>query len=315
MTQAPGTHSTYDMVGIREELADVIYDISPIETPFLSMIAQASAENTLFEWQTDSLAAAATTGAVEGDDAPADSSTATTRLNNRTHIRTRDARVSGTGRSVNAAGRADELDYQLLKRGKELKRDMEKILLDNNAKATGSDTVARETAGIESWIVTNIDEAADATVATGDGSDARADGTARAFTEDQLKDVMRQTFDEGGMPDVLMAGAFNRQIISSFSAGRTNVQKAEDSVLHATFDVYESDFGRLKVIPNRFQRTSTVLVLQMDMWQVSFLPGRNMLSFPLAKTGDTDAKQILSEFGLRANQEKASGAIYDLTSS
>lgn len=315
MAQPTGTFATNDMVGIREELAEVIYDITPLETPFLSSAAQVSAEAMLFEWQTDSLAAASNTGAIEGDDAPQDSATATARLNNRTHIKTRDARVTGSARSVNTAGRADELDYQVLKRGRELKRDMEKVLLDSNAKVTGTDAVASETAGIESWIATNIDEASDATAATGDGSDARVDGTQRVFTEDQLKTALKAIFDEGGMPDTLSVGAFNRQIVSSFSAGRTNVQKVEDKTLHASFDVYESDFGVLKVVPNRFQRARTALVLQMDMWQVAFLPGRNMLTFDLAKTGDTDAKQILSEFGLRANQEKASGAVYDLTTS
>ena len=313
MTVPTGTFSTFSQIGIREDLSDVIYDITPVETPFLNMARHIDVENTLFEWQTDALASAATTGALEGDDAPANSATATTRLNNRTHIRTRDARVSGTGQSVNTAGRADELDYQLLKRGRELRRDMEKILLDNNAKVAGNASTARETAGIVSWLATNTDAAS--TDPTGDGTDAATDGTQRAFTEDQLKTVVRLAYASGGMPDTLMVGPFNRQIVSSFSAGRTNVQKVEDSTLHATFSVYESDYGNLKVVPNLFQRDRDALVLQMDMWEVGFLPGRNMVSFPLAKTGDSDAKQVLSEFGLKANNEASSGIVRDLTTS
>lgn len=315
MAVPTGTFKTFEQIGIREDLADIIYDITPVETPFLNSVTHGQAENTLFEWQTDSLDTATTTGALEGDDAPADVSSATTRLNNRTHIRTRDARVSGTGQSVDTAGRGDELDYQVLKRGREVRRDMEAILLDSNAKVTGAAATPRETAGIVSWIATNTDFGTGGVDPTGDGTDIPTDGTQRAFTEDQLKDVLRQCFDSGGMPDVLMVGPFNRQIASSFSAGRTNFQRVEDSTLHATFSVYESDFGTLRIIPNRFQRARDALVLQMDMWEVDFLPGRNMATFPLAKTGDSDARQIVSEFGLRAKQEAASGIVRDLTTS
>ena len=304
------------MVGIREDLVDAIYRISPTDTPFLNMVPHTEASNVLHEWQTVELESAADNKAIEGDAAPEDSGIATTRLNNRTQISTKDARVSGTGRSVNTAGRADELDYQVLLKGLGLRRDMETGLLSNKPKVTGDDTTAREYAGIGAWITTNDDFASDGgspTAAT--GADARTDGTQRAFTEDQLKTVCRLIFAEGGNPDVLMVGPFNRQIVSSFSAGRTAVQKAEDSVLHASFDVYESDFGQLKVIPNRFQRARDALVLQTDMWAIPFLPGRNMQTFDLAKTGDSDGKQILSEYTLEARNEKASGGVFDLTTS
>lgn len=304
------------MVGIREDLADVIYNIAPVETPFLSSVPTANARNTKHEWQTDTLAAAANNAAIEGDDAPQTAGTATTRLDNNTQISTKDARVTGTARSVDTAGRSDELDYQLLKRGRELKRDMETVLLSNKAKVAGNDTLARELAGIGAWIKTNTDKASNGTDPTAaDGTDARNDGTQRAFTEDQVKTVLKSSFDEGGMPDMLMVGGFNRQIASSFTNGRTTMQKAEDEVLHASFDVYDSDFGELRIVPNRFQRARDALVLQTDMWAVAYLPGRNMATFDIAKTGDSDARQILSEYTLEARQEAASGIVADLTTS
>lgn len=315
MAQPSNTFATNDMVGIREDLVDIIYDISPVETPFLNMAPRVEVSNTTHEWQTDELAAAASNAVIEGDDATTDASSPTVRLNNYTQISDKVARVTGTARSVNTAGRADELDYQMLKKGRELRRDMEKELLSNKAKVAGSDSVPRQFAGLPSWIVTNISEAADATAATGDGSDARDDGTQRAFTEDQVKEVMRKVFDEGGSPDILMVGAFNRQVASSFTQNRTNMQKAEDATLHASFDVYASDFGELKIVPNRFQRPRDAFVLQTDMWAVGFLPGRNMATVELAKTGDTDRKQILAEYTLEARQQKANGAVYDLTTS
>lgn len=316
MAQPTDTYATNDMVGIREDLADIIYDISPVETPFISMVPHNQATSTTHEWQTDSLASAASNAGIEGDDAVTDASTATTRLTNLTQISDKVARVTGTARAVNTAGRADELDYQMLKRGRELRRDMETVLLANQAKVTGNDTTARQLGAIGSWITTNDDfDSGGSSPTAADGTDARNDGTQRAFTEDQLKSVVKLCFDEGGMPDTLMVGAFNRQIVSSFGGGATKFQKVEDDVLRTSFDVYESDFGQLRIVPNRFQRARDALVLQSDMWAVSFLPGRNMATFELAKTGDTDRRQILSEYTLEVRNEKASGGVFDLTTS
>ena len=130
-----------------------------------------------------------------------------------------------------------------------------------------------------------------------------------------MKSVLVDIFNEGGFPNTLMLGPFNRQKASTFTAGNTSMQKAEDSVLHASFDVYESDFGQLRIVPNRFQRARDGLVLEMDKWEVAFMPGRNMVSFDIAKTGDSDARQILSEYTLCAKQEKANGIVADLTTS
>lgn len=315
MTQPTSTFATNDMVGIREDLSDIIYNVSPVDVPFQSMVRFSEATSTKVEWQTQSLAAAAANAVIEGDDATTDTGNATTRLFNYTQISDKVARVTGTGRAVTAAGRADELDHQMMLKAKELKRDIEKSVLDNKAYVAGDDTTARQCAGVPAYIITNIDEASDATTANGTGSNAHTDGTARAFTEDQLKTVLRKCFDEGGMPGVLMTGAFNRQVASSFTNGRSNVQKTEDSTLHATFDVYESDFGELKIIPNRFMEARTALVLDMDNWGMAFLPGRNMATTELAKTGDTDRRQILSEYTVIAGQEKSSGAVYDLETS
>jgi hypothetical protein len=315
MAQPTNTYSTNDMAGIREDLSDIIYDVSPTDTPFLSMAGRAEATNTYHEWQVDSLAAAATNYVIEGDDATTDAGVSTTRRGNYTNISDKVARVTGTARAVNTAGRADEMDYQVLKRAKELKRDMEKVLLDNNARVSGDDTTARECAGAPAWLFTNTDFGAGGADGAGDGTTARTDGTQRAFTEDQVKTVMQLCWEEGGMPDTLMVGSFNRQVASSFTAGKSGFQKAEDSTLHATYDVYESDFGQLKMIPNRFMRSRDALILQMDMWKVAFMPGRNMVTTDLAKTGDTDRKQILAEYTLEACNEKANGGVFDLTTS
>ena len=314
--QPTNTYATTDMVGIREDLAEAVYMISPSETPFLNMARGGTADNTTVEWQTDSLTAAASNAQIEGDDVTADSLSATTRLNNLTQISWKVPRVTGTARAVNTAGRDDELDYQMLKSARELRRDMETVLLANQAKVTGNDTTARQLGAIGSWITTNDDFAGDGGSPTAaDGTDARTDGTQRAVTESMLKTVLRNCFDEGGNPGIIMVGPFNRQQVSTFTGGSTSFQKAEDKTLHATFNVYESDFGQLKVVPNRFQRERDMLVLDMEYWQVPFMPGREFAQEDIAKTGDSDSRMVLSEYSLKSLNEAASGMVADLTTS
>ena len=211
MAQPADTFSSYDAVGNREDLADVIYDISPMDTPFMSSIAKVNASATFHEWQTDSLAAASSTNAViEGDDATTDASTPTVRLGNYTQISDKVPRVTGTQRTNDSAGRGDELDYQIMKRAKELKRDMEASLTANNARVAGNDTTARELAGVPAWLATNTSFGAGGADPTGDGTDARTDGTQRAFAEADLRDVLAKCWDEGGNPSLIMTGSFNK---------------------------------------------------------------------------------------------------------
>jgi hypothetical protein len=168
------------------------------------------------------------------------------------------------------------------------------------------------------WITTNTDKgggtAADPTAA--DGTSARVDSaTLRAFTEAQVKNVIKKCFDNGGKPSTVMLNSFNKQQFSTFTGRGTPMQDQGDKKLTAVVDVYESDFGRFKVVPNRFMRQRDAFVLQMDMWSFAPLPGRSFISYNLAKTGDSDAKTVLTEWTLEARNEKASGGIFDLTTS
>lgn len=313
MAQPADTFSTYDAIGNREDLADVIYDVSPTETPFLTMATKTKASATYHEWQTDALAAASATNAVlEGDDATTDAAAPTTRLGNYCQISDKVARVTGTQRAVNSAGRSDEMTYQIVKRGKELKRDMESSLLANNARVAGTDTAARELAGVPAWLETNTSAGSGGADPSPIGSTARTDsGTPRAFTEDLLKTVLASCWDNGGEPNKLMVGSFNKMVASGFTGGATRMDKSEDKRLVAAIDVYVGDFGELQIIPNRFQRARDALVLQSDMWAVAYL--RNMKTVDLAKTGDSDRKQIICEYTLVAKNEAASGGVFDLT--
>jgi hypothetical protein len=315
MAQPTNTFDTYDAIGIREDLQDVIYSISPTETPFMSSAAREQVKNTFHEWQTDALAAAVTNNAViEGDDATLDAASATSRIGNYTQIMDKTVVITGTQESVDKAGRASELAYQIAKKSKELKRDIESTLLTNQARAAGNSTTARTFGSIGAWIATNDNLAGDGTSPTANnGSDARNDGTQRAMTEDMLKDVIKNVWNAGGNPSVVMVGPFNKQKISGFTGGSTRFDASEDKTLYTSIDVYSSDFGDLEVVPNRFSRDRDALVLDMDYWSVGFL--RDFTMHELSKTGDAEKRQLLVELTLISRNEAASGGVFDLTTS
>jgi hypothetical protein len=318
MTLPTNTFSSYAAIGNREDLSDVIYRIDPADTPFMTACEREKATAVNHEWQTQALAAVDTNNAVlEGDDATTDAATPTVRLGNICQISDKVARVTGTQRAAESAGRDDELEYQEMLKGLELKRDMESILVGTNqAKVTGSTSTARKTASVLSWIKTNTSKGASGTdPSAADGTGTRTDGTQRAFTEANLKTVLQSIWNAGGKPEVIMTGGFNKQVFSTFTGRATPTEDTKTKKIVAAVDVYESDFGRMQIVPNRFMRARDVLILQSDMWAVAYLQGRRMLSTPLAKTGDSDQRQILSEYALVARNEKASGGVFDLTTS
>jgi len=318
MAQITNTYSQYDAVGEREDLSDIIYSISPTDTPFMSNVGKNKATAVYHEWQTDALAAAASNNhQIEGDEVAFNAMVATTRVGNRTQISRKAVIVSGTLEAVSKAGRNNEMAYQISKASKELKRDMETTLLLNQAPVTGNDTTARKLAGIETWIATNTNKASAGSPTpadpTGDGTDVRVVGTQRAFTEAQLKDVVKKCWDSGGDPSMIMLGSFNKQKLSGFTGGSTRFDPAENKRLVASVDIYESDFGALTAVPNRFQQARSAYVLQPDMFAVSFL--RDFQLADLAQSGDAQKKFLLAEYTLESRNQAASGGIFDLTTS
>lgn len=315
MAQPTDTFDSYDSVGNREDLSDIIYNIAPTDTPFMSACGKSKATSVNHEWQTDTLDAVTDNKVIEGDEATTDAITATVRLGNRCQISDKVIVITGTEEVINKAGRKSEMAYQTAKRGKEIKRDMENALVGlNNAKVTGNSSTARELASVQSWIATNVSKASgDGSNPTGDGTDARTDGTQRAFTETMLKDVLQQCWTQGGNPDTIMLGAFNKRAASLFTGGATRFDKSEDKKIYATVDVYVSDFGEHKLIANRFLRTRDVLVLDMEYWKLAYL--RPFSVYDLAKTGDTEKKQMIVEYTLEACNQKSSGIVADLTTS
>lgn len=305
MAAPTNTFATTAAIGNREDLTDTIYRISPTATPLLNMASKAKATNTLHEWQTQDLAAAAANAQAEGDDASAKSVTPTVRLNNRTQISTKTVIVSGTQQSMNPAGRKDELAYQLSLASLELKRDMEYALCRNDVLATSP----RQSRGLVGWVVDNVNRNG-GTLASYSGNTGRTKGTTRGFTEAQVKDVLQQIFTAGGEPDTIMMTADKKQTFSTFSGNATRFDKSEDAKLYASVDVYVSDFGEIKAVPNRFQDANDVFVLQSDKLAVAYL--RPFFTKELAATGDAEKRELIVEYTLECRAPKAHGAVYDL---
>ena len=306
MTAPTNTYLTTAAIGNREDLSDTIYRISPTATPVLNRSAKTKATNTLHEWQTQDLASAAANAQVEGDNASAKAVTVTTRLTNRTQISTKTVVVSGTQQAMNPAGRKDELAYQLSLASLELKRDMEYGLTQNAVLATSP----RSSRGLIGWCVDNTSVGASNTLASYTGNTAQTDGTTRAFTEAQVKDVLQKIFTAGGEPDTIMVAPAAKQTFSTFSGNATRMDKSEDAKLYASVDYYVSDFGTLEVVPNRFQRTRDVFILQSDKLAVAYL--RPFSTVELAKTGDAEQRELIVEYTLECRAPKAHGAVYDL---
>jgi hypothetical protein len=320
MAIVTNTFTTFDAKGIREDLSNIITNIAPEDVPYQSNIGRESISNSLFEWQTDTLAAAAANKQIEGDDvASFDAVTATVRLQNYAQISRKTIILSNTEEVVNKAGRRSELAYQIAKRGSELKRDQEFTMLNGAVAAAGSTSVARGTASLGAFIKTNVDmqtNGVNPSYTTLPNS-ARTDGNVRTFTETILKNVIQQVWTSGGTPKILMTGPVNKQRVSGFSgiaSSRYNINGGEKpATLIGAVDIYVSDFGQVSVIANRFQRERDAWVLDPEYAKMTVL--RPYQSIDLATTGDATKKMLLIEFGHKVLAENAHGLAADLITS
>lgn len=297
----PG-YSTYEQVGIKEDVHDVIYYISPYDTPLITMAKKGKASNTLHEWQEDSLRAPQKNAQVEGADTTFSALTPTVMRQNYTQIFEESAQITDTSESVMKYGRAKEMAYQVAKKGKELKKDIEAAFVgapggSRQTAVAGGTGIARELAGAHAQV---------ATATTNENG-----GTARAFDEAQVLDVLEKCYNEGGEPSVLLVPTGKAKDIAGFalSAGRERDFGSNKTLTHA-IDLYVSPYGEVKVMIDRWQDPSSVLAIDPEYWKVCHL--RNFRSIPLAKTGSNEKRLIDCELTLACLNAEASGLIDDL---
>ena len=316
MAQPDNTFDSYDAVGIREDLENVIYDVSPEETPFYTTCKKVTATNTYHEWQTDALRSSGANAHIEGDATTAEARTATTRLGNYCQIFKNAVVVPDTDKGLDKAGRASEMAYQVLKIAKEQKLDIEKALFDNNAQVAGNATTAREMAGTETWFTSTIqNKGSGGAHAAGTGANARTDGTQSVFNQTKFDAIMQNCWDKGGKPDSVYLSAYLMNLALAFTGNnnqRSTVQAGDKKVIKS-LDVYVTPWGTIEFIPSRENRGRTVHVMQDDMWEVGVLRGTKNVE--LAKTGDNTTRQVVTELTLVAKNEKSSGLGVDFSTS
>jgi len=327
MAQVAGTTDTYDLVGIAEDVEDAISNISPTETPLYTMAAKKKATNTYHQWQTDSLAAAATNAQIEGDDASFTTASPTTMLSNYTQIFRKTVIVSETADVVKKYGRAKELARLVTKYGKEIKRDIEYALVRNQASSAGGTGTARNSAGLESMIAGNRVLPSTSGSGTSPGfsggvwaapTDGTATGAGSTLTETYLQTGIEASWTDGGDPSVIMCGMYQKRAVATFGgaskyAGFYNPKQGlSQGAVIGGVDVYISDVGEHKIVLNRHMRTRTLFGLDPEYISVASL--RPIAMHDLAKTGDAEKKMLIGELCLVVDNPDAHFKISDLYS-
>jgi hypothetical protein len=324
MALITNTMTRYDATrAVREDLSNMIYNIAPTDTPVMSNAGRDTAKQTFFEWQTDILAAAANNPVLEGDDivGTVDARAPTFRVNNYTQINRKIVAVTGTLEAVDKAGMRSYLAYELSKAASEMKRDMETGVTGFQIGVAGSNSVARKTAGMGAWIITNYQPGATGTAPVMSGgagqgtpNTAAGAGTNRAFTEAMLKTAQQAVWTQGGNPKVAYMGPTQKVAASAFAGIATrfrDVPAGQQAQIIGAADEYIGDFGATAFVPDRFMPLNNVYVGDPEYVSLAYL--RPVQTEVMAKTADGQKRMIICEWGLRMKTERSWANIADLT--
>lgn len=290
-------------IGNREDLVDIIYNTSPTDTPLISAIEKVKATAVTHEWQRDVLATPANNTVAEGADATYTAVTPTQRLSNQTQISRKTFSVSDTQERVSKAGRKSDVRYQTIKQGKELRKDMELACIENPTYTAGA---TRQTKGLRGFCVTNNSLGATG-VAPAFPNTGPTDGTLRNITEAFARAVVLGCYQNGGNISMLMCAPATKQTISNtFTGNGTKFIKGESNKVEGAWDVWGTDFGDLKIVPNRvMQRTREIYFVDTDLVALAVL--RDMEDQELARIGSARNFMIESEYALEVREERGLG--------
>lgn len=314
MAKVTSAMASYDVTTNREDLSETVYRISPVDTPFMTAIPRAKASAVLHEWSLDTIEATNTTNArLEGDALTRNTASAPARLQNYCQISSRDATVTGTQRATNPAGIDDMLAYQMSKKSLALRKDMEYILLSNQGQVVGNATTARKLRSFNAWISGNGSRGTlgvDSTAATAAATDETAAGL-RAFSETLLKDAILDAYTDGGEPTMALVSPLNKQLASFFTGRTTQQQIVTEAKILGSASIYASDFGEIKIVPNRTQRGRDVWVIDPTKVAVAFL--RAFEPQEIGRVGDAVTRDLISEYTLEVRAPDAHALVADTT--
>lgn len=318
---------------IREDVMNKIFDISKIPLPFTDMVGSTTAKQEYIEWTTDELAKPNVANAViDGADITGNDAATGQRVGNHHQISVKAVQVSYRADASDTIGRAKELAYQLMRRQQELRRDVEAIALSNQASVVDNGTsVAGKVGGLPTWLKTN------AIGSTTQGFDlntkltvAATPAAAGALTEKNLRDVVQKVYEQGGDASVMMTtpaviAQFSKYMLKSgagVAAIHTEVdgRSKEPVTALGTVNVFVTDFGTIRAVPNRLQQTyndatpttpkaaSTVFILDPSYISLCYLKGYQ--TDDLAKTGLSEKRMMSVDWSLIVHTEKAHGMVF-----
>lgn len=316
---------------VREDLANIIYNISPTEVPFQSNVRREASETDYAEWLIDDLAPASNTPRIDGDEFSGDELTPGDRLGNYHQISRKDLVVSRRADIVDKAGRLTEMSYQIAKAAKELRRDVETGATLRQAAVPGDDTTAPQTAGVPAWIRTNLYRGGGGTAPTlsagtsGYPNSAGTRALGSPLYQDDLLEQCRNAYDAGGAPNMMMVPLGLKRGLSNYlftNDSRRVATPYQDhgsaprggvSVIGAV-DVYVTDFQVLDIVPNRFSPSANneaeLYILDTDYWAVSFLDGYHIET--IGQVGDASRQMLIVDWAVISRNEAASAILADL---
>lgn len=323
MAVVTNTFQSTSAVGNREELSDVVSRITPEDTPIYSMIEKVNFKTTHPEWETDELAAPAENIQLEGDEYDFGATQPAKRMGTYTQIMLKDGIISGTQDATDNAGNVEQVKYQKLKKGVELRKDAEFAIVDSNASVGGA---TREMGSLSSWIESNVSRGATGSNGgynSGTGlTVAPTNGTQRAFTKTLLDTVMQQGYTNGANFRHLFVSPYVKSVFVTFMSDsnvasfRYAASNGKNNSIVANADVYEGPFGKVMVHPNRVMAGSAGLARN------AFLVDPEYLQFgwfrkikedkDVAKTGDAKKFVLIGEGALKPTNEKGLGVVADI---
>jgi hypothetical protein len=332
----------------REDLGDIIYNISPTECPATMKWGRDTADQDAHEWVTDAFAAARSDNKhADGDDFVAEGQsgavgsgfagvaiTAGSRIGNHCQISRKDIVVTRRANRVRKAGRKDELGYQIAKAGRELKRDIEASLTANNNAVQGNTTTAGQAASYLAWMRNNSNRRTAATAGADPaalvsgfptGTAATDSSATRPISEQDILTVIGSCYTNGGDIDTMLMHPTIKQKWSQYmfspdttNSGRIATQYQDQgktpgkgATALGAVDVYVSDFGTIDVLPDRFMRTRDILIFESALWAIAYLDPYQQ--FEVAKTGDSEKRVLLVDWTLEARNPDASGIVADVS--
>jgi hypothetical protein len=314
-----GTYVETAAVGVREDLADIIYRIDPDETPLVSACARVGAKQVLTEWLLQELNAAADNAQPEGFTAVMQTVLKPVRLNNVCQIIARTVGVSNTLRVVDVAGGEDEYNRQLILRGMEVKRDLELAVTSPLVRTI---TDPRHMSGLPCYTVNGVRGAGAGVMPVGDGSNAGTPGTLYDLTLAVVNTAVQQCWQAGSAPSLGIMSGNIKSYFATLSQGGTgnpivaqniqSVTERQEITIQGSVDVYRTNFGAIQLAPDRFCPAHQILLVSPDYVEMAPLPERDMVQQDYAQTGDNSQGGVIFEGCIRPTAPKSHATIFDL---